>query len=82
MNTNDMIKKVFCKDDESAMKEIISSLNNNETVEVNNVYETIYGTIFETWLHEGLKNTPCTIKVVGYDKFYGYPNKYVVTPTC
>lgn len=66
------------KEDEN-MVLIRTALQEDGVVEVVNEYETFYGTDFDRWLKNGLKDMDCTFEVLSWCKWYNYPWDYKIT---
>lgn len=74
------MKEFYTKETPETLREIRAALLAGETIEVHNLYETVYGTGFDGWLRNGIEDINTEITTSGRQWEYGYPFHYTIKP--
>ena len=73
------MERVYARQNLSGANDIKDALSKHGAIELHNEHETFYGFGFDGWLEKLLADIKCKIEIVGHDKWYGFPNKFIVT---
>ena len=73
------MKEFWMREDESKIAEIKEVLKDEGEVEVITEYETLYGVGWYRWLISHFSEPKYEFHIKGYNKWYGYPDRVIIT---